>query len=185
MSRAPDKKELRCAIKAKIKTLTQEYCEVASDTICKKIEALDEYKKAKCIFIFIGTMKGEPDTRSLIEKALDEGKTVCVPLCIDDGIMIAKKIENLTSDLEKGYFGLLEPLHSLETVAVDEIDLALVPCVTCDYSGNRLGHGKGFYDRFLEDKNFEQVLVCFDKLISDKIPTEPFDKAINKVITEA
>lgn len=178
------KTKMRKAIAQKAKMLPEEYCKSASEIICRRIVDLPEYIKAETVFIFVGTMKGEPDTTKIIEESLSRGKKVCAPLCVSDGVMVAKEIKNLTTDFSTGYCGLLEPLESLNTVDPAEIDFVLVPCVSCDYDGNRLGHGKGFYDRFLSKRDFDTALICYDELVSLDIPMESHDKAIGTVITD-
>ena len=75
-------------------------------------------------------------------------------------------------------------LRSGIPVANDTIDLILVPALAVDRSGNRLGKGKGFYDRFLAECNHPKLIaVVFDDEVFDSIPTEPFDKPVDGVVT--
>ena len=73
----------------------------------------------------------------------------------------------------------------LPLIEADEIDFAVLPCVTCDHQGNRLGHGKGYYDRFLKGTKFSTCMICFEKLISGNIPMDDHDQKADSVITDA
>lgn len=180
------KKELRNRIKEINKNLTPEYCKEASARICEKVMTLDTYADAKTIFCFVG-VGAEPDTRAIIEDALAKGKRVSVPLCIDKTTMEAVEITDFDRDLEAGFYGLLEPKKDLARVQPSEIDFAVIPCVSCDHKGNRLGHGRGYYDRYLEGQSFDCAMICFEKatVAEGEIPTDQYDKAIETVITDA
>lgn len=183
VSIASRKKQLRKKIREKAMGLDQHYCHLASQKIVDKVKNLDDYKTARMVFCFVGS-KGEVDTLLLIKQTLASGKRVCVPLCVADGIMEAREITNIESDLSPGMMGILEPDEKTPLVKKGEIDFAVIPCVTCDHQGNRLGHGKGFYDRYLTDSHFSSAIACYEELISEDIPMEDFDRKIHRVITE-
>ena len=98
-------------------------------------------------------------------------------------VMEAKKITD-RSQLNKGTFGILEPSADAETIPVEEIDFAVVPCVTCNKIGQRLGHGGGFYDRYLEGAEMDCALVCREETMTAAIPTETHDKKFDLIVTE-
>ncbi|MEG1972042.1 MAG: 5-formyltetrahydrofolate cyclo-ligase, partial [Oscillospiraceae bacterium] len=143
---------------------------------------MDEYKKAKTIFCFIGG-ELEVDTMPLIEKALCSGKKVAVPLCVSKGVMEARLITEL-SRLSKGRYKIMEPSLDSPVVSPKEIDFGVIPCVSCNEKGERLGHGGGYYDRFMQDTDFFKALICFSCLMTDKIPVEEHDIAVDAVIHE-
>lgn len=176
------KKAVRNMAKEILEGMGEEYIEGASKNIRRKILKSNEYKEAGLIFIFVGTSK-EVDTIPLIEKALEEGKRVAVPKCIREGEMITKEIKSV-NDLVIGKYDILEPNDSCLVVNKKEIDLGIIPCLAADISGNRLGHGGGYYDRYLEDADFECLLVCFDKTILEKIPVGTHDIRFKKIITD-
>jgi len=180
------KNQLRQRIKEINDTLTPEYCSEASRIICDKVLLIDGFKNADTVFCFVG-VGSEPDTRPIIEAAIKAGKHLCVPLCLDKTTMAAIEITDYDRDLERGFYGLLEPKKDLPVVYVDNIDFAVIPCVSCDSEGNRLGHGRGYYDRYLEGRSFECVMLCFEKAMSavGEIPVDEHDRAIETVITDA
>lgn len=180
------KKALRKKIREVNKQLTTEYKTKASRTICDRVIALPAYREAGTVFCFVG-MDPEPDTRPIIEDALAAGKRVCVPLCIDDHNMVAKEIRDYDADLKEGMYGILEPKAELPEITRDEIEFGVIPCVTCDHAGNRLGHGKGYYDIYLEKETFPKAMLCFEKVTVEKgeIPLGRYDLPIEVVITDA
>ena len=185
MDVSEQKKELRKKIREINRSLTEEYKKEASSKICQKVIALEEYQKAETIFCFVG-VGSEPDTRDILEDAIRQGKCVSVPLCLDESTMEAVRITDYDRDLETGAYGLLEPKKELPRVDRSEIRFAVIPCVSCDRAGNRLGHGKGYYDRYLEDSGFQKVMLCFEKVLSEEgeIPVGPYDLPVKTVITD-
>ncbi|MBD5290875.1 MAG: 5-formyltetrahydrofolate cyclo-ligase [Bacteroides sp.] len=85
--------------------------------------------------------------------------------------------------LELGSFHIEEPTGS-DTVGIDEIEMVVVPAVAYDRLGNRLGRGKGYYDRLLADTRATKVGVAYDFQLFDVIPSEPHDVRMDLVITQ-
>ena len=179
------KKTVRNKVKSLINDLDNSYCQEASKRICSRVISLQEYDRAETVFCFVG-VGGEPDTRDIINDALSKGKRLCVPLCVDATTINAIEITGY-DDLVPGFFGLLEPKAGLPVVDAKDIDFAVIPCVTCDHKGNRLGHGRGYYDRYLEGADFDTCMICFEKLtmLDGDIPLDEFDKPIDRVVTDA
>ncbi|WP_085832057.1 5-formyltetrahydrofolate cyclo-ligase [Clostridium merdae] len=183
MSVPEEKKKLRNELKERIAALPLEYIQESDQGIVTNILAHPCYQKANTIFCFVGT-PSEINTSLVIEQAFADGKRVAIPLCLGKGIMEAREIHSL-SELHSGMMGILEPAAESKLVYPDEIDFAILPCVSCDRKGNRLGYGGGYYDRFLEQATFCSILICRERLLCEKIPTEPHDIAVRTVITEA
>ena len=99
-------------------------------------------------------------------------------------MMEAREIQS-KQDLVPGKYGIWEPAPHCPLVPVDEIQFALIPCVSCDITGKRLGHGGGYYDRYLAAYSKTAALVCPAALLSDRIPVDAYDIAIPFVITES
>ena len=157
------------------------FCD-ASKEIYKKVLKSEIYHKAKVIFCYIST-ENEPDTKEFLQKAFSDNKRIAVPLCVDSNSMVAKEYKKGDS-LEKGRFNIYEPQLSSRTIEKDLIDLAIIPCMACDKYGRRLGHGLGFYDRFLEKMNGYKMALCFEKLIMGNVPWYKTDIIMDCVITE-
>ena len=173
-----NKRELRLKCAEIRKNLTPEYIKTASERIAAEVLKAPEYVAAESVFIYV-SMPDEPETRDIITDALERGKTVLVPKCVGDN-MLAVKIRSL-DDLRLGAFGIPEPLGG--EAWSGGIDLAIVPCAAASKDLNRLGHGRGYYDRFLAGREIFKLCLCFDKLLCD-VPTETHDIKMDMVITE-
>lgn len=192
------KEELRKKIKAILKeeSLNKEKCSFASKNALANLINFDLYKKALGVFLFLsyGT---EINTWPLLEQALKDKKQVFIPKTEKDN-MIFYQISGdkpLENQLEKGDFGISVPKSTCTKFNENDIlnkTLIIVPGLGFDKCGNRLGKGKGFYDKFLEkiykSKTCENLLsivgYCYECQIVDKIYTEPRDVPVNFVITE-
>ena len=183
MDAAEQKKNMRKQIREAEKALTQEYRDESSAKICANIMSLPEYRKAGVVLAFV-SMSREPDLSAVLSDALARGKTLCVPLCVGEGVMEFRRI-NGPEDLEPGIYGLLEPRKSCPVIPPQAVEFAVIPCVTCDRSGRRLGNGGGYYDRFLEKYRPPMAAVCREKLMADRVPAEPFDVSVPVIVTEA
>jgi len=173
------KKALRKAIKARVNALSESYRAAASDAIQRQVLESDAYRTAESVFPYIA-MPTEPDTRRIIERALSDGKRVYVPKCVSKTEMIAVRIRS-ADDLQPGAYGIPEPVDCSETAEPDRIDLILVPCVSASKDGKRLGHGAGYYDRFLAESNGKTICLCFREALCDEIPTEETDVRVGRV----
>lgn len=173
---------LRKHIREAERLLDDAYIQKAGDIICRRLLALPEYEKASSVFCF-ASMPRELPTGLFLKQALLDGKQVCVPACRKDGIMDLKQIFSL-SELIPGYYNIPEPGPLAPSMDPRQISFAVVPCLTCSMSGGRLGRGGGYYDRFLSAYRGFAVMICMDRLISDRIPLEEHDIRIPNVITE-
>lgn len=131
------------------------------------------------------SMENEVNTYPIIEKAWEEGKKVVVPKCNKETrTMSFRQISNF-DQLETVYMNLREPIPALtEEVNADEIDLQIVPGVAYTERGERIGYGGGYYDRYLMHYKGKTLSLAYSFQMVDHIPIEPFDKNIEKIITE-
>jgi 5-formyltetrahydrofolate cyclo-ligase len=176
-----DKEFIRNIIKDRIKLLSDSYTKKSEELICRRVLELKEYREAKTIFCFVKREK-EIDTYPIIQHALVSGKRVFVPKCIDNKEMIACEIKDI-EDLEKGMYGIFEP-KDCNMAYKGQIDLGIIPCLSCDEAGNRLGYGRGYYDRYLKEAGFSTVALCREKLVYNSIPVEEHDVKVDMIITE-
>lgn len=179
---------LRKNIKEKTLQLNDEYCKMADLTIYEKVVNLPRYKSAQNIALFVSAF-GEPNTMPIIENALSLGKKVALPLCVDGSNMVFKIIESM-DDISAGMYGILEPREHCCEMDPLSIEFMLVPCVTCNKEGHRLGHGRGYYDRFFGmvsnagGKGPFKCVVCRGALMNDEIPVDDYDVKMDAVICE-
>lgn len=174
-----NKKELRKLIRERSENLSEAYIKTANDKIYENLIKTSEFADCESLFIYVST-KREPDTFRIINEALKNGKKVYVPKCGKNHTMKAIRILS-TDELKSGYMGIPEPTGTEEA---EKIDLAVIPCISASADGKRLGHGAGFYDRFLESCKATKICLCFEKLLSDNIPMDEYDIYMDKVITE-
>ena len=171
-----DKKYLRQIIKEKKAMMNDAEIEKLSASLCLGLYNLDEYKNAGCIFAYV-SYNQEVRTRDLIEHALKDGKKVAVPKVYGD-MMQFKYISSL-NDLQPGYMGIPEPSGDLECADNREDDvLMIMPGLAFDEIGNRVGYGKGYYDRYLAQHNktmYTKVALAYDFQIVDSIKADAFD----------
>ena len=182
MTRKEEKIRLRTVMRAEEKKLGAKYKAESSAAICRHVLAMPEYRDAETVFCFVGRQH-EIDTMPLLRQILADGKRLCVPLCVEKGIMELRQISAI-EDLIPGSYGIQEPPADALTVSVDDVDLSIIPCLTCDHGGRRLGFGGGYYDRFLGAYRSAAVLVCRERLIREELPVEPHDMPVPWVITE-
>ncbi len=178
------KQRLRREVKILRNALPASYLQAAGDIIQIRVLDSEAYQKARTVFLYVG-MPGEPPTDRILRDALDRGKRVHVPLCErQTGIMHAVRIQCL-SELRPGLMGIPEPARGGETAEAEDLDLIVVPCVAASRDGGRLGHGAGYYDRFLQTFHPGTLCLCFEKLLLPEIPMTEWDIPMARVLTEA
>ena len=150
-----------------------------SKRIIDKILKTDSYKKADCIYAYIST-RNEVNLRELIEVSWAEGKRVAVPR-VSGQNMFFFYVESY-NDLTKGNFGILEPKDS--AMQAEEKDaLMIIPGVAYDKTGNRIGYGGGYYDRYLARNPYlRTIAIGYACQMTDKIEPEPTDIRPGQVI---
>ena len=162
--------------------LTPEYRRDAGREITRQVLALPFWAEAKTVMAY-WSLPAEPDTRELMETALREGKTLLLPRCLDGTRMTAVPLKDL-SEAEPGLMGIPEPPLPEDGTAFPEPDLILVPCVAAAPRGIRLGHGAGYYDRFLAERTGTTVCLCFRALLRADLPAEDTDIPVHLVISD-
>ena len=182
MTKQEEKQRLRRTMRALERQLSDKYKAASSRSICAHLLAMPEYQAASAVFCFVGT-DHEIDTRPILAHALAAGKRLSVPRCTGPGIMELRQLRSL-EELSPGAYGIPEPPESAPVMNPDDVDLAILPCLTCSHLGQRLGQGGGYYDRFLSHYRGGTVLLCREKLIREEIPLEPHDYPVPWVLTE-
>ncbi len=125
-------------------------------------------------------LKDEPDITPLLHTLIDEHKTVLLPAVVSPTEMVLREYTG-ECDLQRGALGTKEPTGKIFT-DYDKIDLALIPGVAFTPQGDRLGRGKGYYDRLLPLlKKAYKIGVCFPYQVVEHIPCEPHDITVDYV----
>lgn len=177
------KKQLRKEVKEKLSLLKDENRLESDEKIITKALELQDFQNASCVFCYVSTGK-EIDTMPLLKQLLKEGKRLGVPRCIAKGEMEVYEIRSL-DELHTGAYGILEPEEDPERwIDPDEIDFAWIPCISCDREGRRLGHGGGYYDRYLEKTHCIKAALCREALMAETVPVGEFDQRMDFVLSE-
>lgn len=166
----------------------QENKDELSRQICSSFAVLPEYAAARTVLVYID-VRTEVRTREFLPLALDHGKRIVVPYCVE-GALELFHLQNM-DELAVGMYKILEPKPEFRSlaakkVAPGEIDLVMVPGVAFDRRGARMGHGFGYYDKLLEHVRADAPLVAlaFECQLFDEIPTAPHDVFMDKIITQ-
>lgn len=156
--------------------------QICSQAMFNRLKTLDVFYSHLPLFCFVGT-EMEPDTLLILRDALSSGRTVAVPRCLGAGLMEARIIHTL-DELHAGRFGIPEPPSNAPLLPREQIGFAVVPCLCCGLDGSRLGHGGGYYDRYLANASFPCAVLCPEALLYEQIPTDTFDLKAPVLITE-
>lgn len=181
-----DKNDIRKMFLKKLKTQKEVDRLRKSSLILKKLFSFLGYKRAKNI-LFYASFDAEVETKEMIRQALKDGKAVCLPVILEEQkSIIPSRVSDLDKELSTGPYGIMQPHKDyLKPVALSDIDLVIVPGVAFDKAGNRLGRGKGYYDRFLKTLSAKTPTIglAFDFQVVERLPfVSPHDVAVKKVI---
>jgi len=148
-----------------------------ADTVFQKIESFPEFLSANTILIYWST-PGELPTKKMIEKWCS-AKEILLPSVQGDDIIV--KRYSSKNKMKQGNAGIWEPESA--DIFEGSVDLVIVPGVAFDLKKNRLGRGKGYYDRFLLNSKALKWGVGFDFQLLNSIPVSTNDVAMDKIIT--
>lgn len=178
-----NKKECRQQARSRLASLSDADVRGRGESFAQALEQRPEYRQAGTVFCYLSVGR-EPDTFDFLRMALQDGKRVCAPVCIGKGVMRARQLSNLDK-LEEGQYGIPVPPEGENWVEPEEIDFAVIPCVACGEDGTRLGHGAGFYDRFLQKGRFFRAALCHEELLFPHVPTEEHDEKMDLICTQS
>jgi len=153
--------------------------------IANNVLESDWYRDARCVHCFYGVkVKGEIPTVRIMGDALASGKLLVMPRVTDnDGGMEHVRVTGLEL-MQPGLWGIPEPVGEAR-VPVAEIELILVPGLAVDIKGNRMGYGKGYYDRFLETASHSvKAMLVPERFVHDRLPVEDHDVPVDYIVTE-
>jgi 5-formyltetrahydrofolate cyclo-ligase len=170
-----EKRELRKKLLGMLLSLTKEEIKRRSGNVKDILSNLQIYRDAKTVMAFF-PLKGEVDLLGMIRMALGI-KRFCFPV-MDAAIgkLRVFQVTDLERDFLPGPYGVMQPdVNRMMEVDVKDIDLVIVPGLAFDRKKNRLGRGRGFYDRFLRDlsPSVRTVGAGFDFQILESLPIHP------------
>lgn len=172
-------KELRRQV-ALLKTRHSSSTTRQSAEILAALEAHPAFRAATTVLLY-HSLKDEVDTHEFIRKWSRE-KRILLPVVVGDDLEL--RLYTRPEDLKPGAYGIEEPTGELFTDYAD-IDFIAVPGVAFDRNGNRLGRGKGYYDRLLPRiPSAYKAGICFPFQLVEEVPAEPFDIRMDEIITQ-
>ncbi|MBP6231292.1 MAG: 5-formyltetrahydrofolate cyclo-ligase [Paludibacteraceae bacterium] len=146
--------------------------------IFTQIEKLSLFREAKHILCF-WALPDEVNTAIFIRKWHTE-KQFYLPVVKGDSLVV--KPFTSINELKKGAFAINEPTSETEA-ALSHMDMIIVPGVAFDTNGNRLGRGKGFYDKLLCQQAKPTIGLAYKEQIYESLPTEKHDIKLDMVIS--
>ena len=161
------------------KSLSDETVISCSELICNRLVSTDLFQKATCIALYYA-LYNEVRTSGLMEEQRFE-KQIVLPVISGDDMHFYPYTGK--ENLKKGALGIAQPVSG-DIVPPENIDLFVVPGIAFDYACNRLGRGKGYYDRYLAGVDKPVIGLCLDCQLVESLPTEIHDKKMTMVITE-
>ncbi len=177
------KENLRKEIKEKRRKHSKEDNRKKSKEIKERLFELKEFREAETVLFYI-SYNGEVFTHDMILESFYK-KNIIVPVSNPGDCTLTLSHLKSWEELGVGSYGILEPrVEKIRKTKIGDIDLILVPGVAFDKKGNRLGHGKGYYDRILGKTNATKIGLAFEFQILDKVPTNENDKTVDIIITE-
>jgi 5-formyltetrahydrofolate cyclo-ligase len=175
------KREIREQIKKLRGSILADEWDTATEVIAQKVIASDSFREATDLFCYMD-FDGEVGTEHIIDEAWRLGKGLWLPK-VSGGEMEFYLVES-EKELVRGTFGILEPTGKSEK-AIGEDGLVIVPGIAFDKNHNRIGYGRGYYDRYLnKHPNLFKLALAFDIQLVDKIPADECDCRMDMVFTE-
>ncbi|MDZ4858978.1 MAG: 5-formyltetrahydrofolate cyclo-ligase [Candidatus Hydrogenedentes bacterium] len=178
------KPEIRARMLALRRALPEaEACE-RSARVREQVYRLAEFQRATRVFTYVSSKVREVDTLTIIADLLSSGREVACPHVALDGVMTWRRIPSMSA-LTPGKFGVLEPGSACEPIEADASSVVLVPGIAFTISGDRLGYGKGYFDRFLARYPGVSIGLAYDLQVVPQIPREPHDVRLHMLVTES
>lgn len=175
------KMHLRNEIKQRRKALPTSTRKEKSRQIYQFLQSLDVFKQAMSLFCYISYLS-EVETQPLISSCLEQNLRLAVPKIVGKTEMLAISLNEL-ADLEPDKMGILTPKSN--DIALSPFDIAITPGLGFTEQGDRLGYGRGYYDRwFSKNKVATKIGLAFELQVVDELPLEKTDMPLDILITE-
>ncbi len=180
-----NKAELRSFMKHKREAMGEAHRETLSIRATQRLMDLPELAHCRIVMSYM-PIRNEVDTIRFNKAILAANKQLCLPRVRDEKDMDAFFITDFKLELAQGHFNIQEPLYALEPVNPASINIIILPGLAFDTRGNRLGFGKGYYDRFLQraDEKCLKIGLAYGFQVVEGIEAEPWDRKLDLVVTE-
>jgi 5-formyltetrahydrofolate cyclo-ligase len=179
-----EKRALRADLRERRSLLSEAQRESAALAIGERLDALIDSLGARSVSCFLSTTN-EPGTRDFVTRAVQRGIRVLLPITRADGLL-DWAVASDDDEIAEGLFGLPEPTGEvLGPIAVNDVDLMIVPAAAVDRTGMRMGWGRGYFDKTIGsmEKCPPVYAVIYDSEILDSLPREVHDQPVTGVVT--
>ena len=181
------KETLRGKIKSRLEETSPEEFRTQGKSAAELLRSSPVWPCYETIFLFL-SMNSEIDTRSLLEAALEDRKKAFAPT-VEGEKLVFRPILSAEGPWKRGAFGIREPSGSVEQATASFPALIVAPGLAFDRDGNRLGKGKGYYDRFLKEletggRQYAALGLCMDFQIVERVPVKENDKKMDYLLTK-
>ncbi|MET0672875.1 MAG: 5-formyltetrahydrofolate cyclo-ligase [Microbacterium pygmaeum] len=181
---ADSKRALRAELRERRQLLSDAARDAAARGLTAQLDDLVERLGVRSMSCFLSTTT-EPGTRDFVEGAVRRGIRVLLPITRNDGLL-DWSVATQDLDITEGLFGLPEPVGEvLGPIAVNDVDLLVIPAAAVDRSGMRMGWGRGFFDKTIGSMEGcpPVYAVVFDSEILDEVPRDVHDQPVTGVVT--
>lgn len=181
---ADAKRALRAELRERRQLITPRAREAAAEGVRAQLDALVDKLGVTSMSCFLSTTT-EPGTREFVAGAVERGIRVLLPVTRTDGLL-DWSVATRDLDIAEGMFGLPEPVGELVgPIAVNDVDLLVIPAAAVDRRGMRLGWGRGYYDKTIGSMQGcpPVYAVVFDSEIVDEVPSDLHDQPVTGVVT--
>jgi len=181
---ADAKRAMRAELRERRQLRSQAARDAAEHGVRRQLDELVERIGARSISCFLSTTT-EPGTREFVEAAVERGIRVLLPITRADGLL-DWSVATPGGDISEGMFGLPEPVGEvLGPIAVNDVDLLVIPAAAVDRAGMRLGWGRGYFDKTIGsmERCPPVYAVVFDSEVIDEVPSDLHDQPVTGVVT--
>lgn len=158
---------------------TEELCYFSTRAL-NLLEQTKLFQKSSCIALYY-SIPGEIQTHTFLQKWYRE-KKLLLPVIIENELEL--HLYQGKEFLQPGQFNILEPSYCCPEISKKEVDCVIVPGIAFDRQYNRMGRGKGYYDRFLNTISAPKIGLCFHFQLIKKVPTDHFDIKMDYIVTD-
>ncbi|KAJ3107410.1 hypothetical protein HDU96_007917 [Phlyctochytrium bullatum] len=189
------KRALRKEVKKTLAGLSAESIARQSAAVTQKLLAMPVYQRARAVSIFISKAGPEISTTAIIHDLLNRNVNCYIPRCVSDTVMQMVRVTSIAdlNSLPLNRMGIPEPLLDEKrenALDGDGLDLIIMPGLAFDRTRSRIGYGRGYYDRFLQDyqarfgatRPAATVAIALDEQLVEHVPVDDFDRKPDAIV---
>ena len=181
-----EKDRLRAEIREKRKALSSDIKLAAEEKMCRIFTDLATFRFSDTVLLF-APLKYELDLTKIAETAVLKGKKIAYPKCDSSDYTMTFRYVSSPADLVEGAYGIMEPADNAPIYDPESStghDVCIIPAMTYDRFGYRIGYGKGYYDRWLPKFKGTKAGFIMTDFMSEKLPRGKFDNSVDIIVTE-